>query len=106
MNELTLSSATFQKEALEAKVPVLVDFWAPWCGPCKIMSPVIAELAREYKGKVVVGKVNVDDHGDVASKYSIMSIPTLLLFKGGKVVEQWVGVMAKADLQKGINRHL
>ncbi len=104
--ELTLTSATFQKEALESKVPVLVDFWAPWCGPCKMMGPVVAELAEEYKGKVVIGKLNVDDHGDVASKYSVMSIPTLLLFKGGKVVEQWVGVVAKADVKKGVEKHL
>lgn len=71
-----------------------------------MMGPVIAEIAVEYKGKVSVGKLNVDDHGDIASRYSVMSIPTLLLFKGGKVVDQWVGVLSKADLKKGIEKHL
>lgn len=82
----------FTSDVLQSELPVLVDFWAPWCGPCKAIAPVIQNVANEYEGKMVVGKLNVDDEAGLASQYSIMSIPSLLIFSGGVVVEQIVGL--------------
>ncbi len=96
MAELILTSDNFKTEVLESEIPVLVDFWASWCGPCKMLGPIIAELADEYEGKVKVGKVNVDDEEELAMEYNIQSIPTVLLFKGGQVVEQSLGFKPKA----------
>ena len=96
MAELVLTSDNFKTEVLESDIPVLVDFWASWCGPCKMLGPVISELAEEYEGKVKVGKVNVDDEEDLAMEYNVQSIPTVLLFKEGKVVEQSLGFKPKA----------
>ena len=96
MAELVLTSDNFKTEVLESEIPVLVDFWASWCGPCKMLGPVISELAEEYDGKVKVGKVNVDDEEDLAMEYGVQSIPTVLLFKGGEVVEQSLGFKPKA----------
>lgn len=96
--ELTLDKTLFNKEVLESSLPVLVDFWAPWCGPCKIMGPIIDEVAKEYEDKVVVGKVNVDENPELSEQYGIMSIPTIKFFKDGKIVGEVVGAVPKATL--------
>ena len=96
MAEITLTSDNFAKEVLESGIPVLVDFWASWCGPCKMLGPVISEIAEENDGKIKVGKVNVDDEEELAAQYGIQSIPTVLLFKGGEVVSQSLGFKPKA----------
>lgn len=89
----------FDQEVLKSDKPVLVDFWAPWCGPCQVMGPVIEELAKEMDGKAKVGKMNVDEHPETAQKYGIMSIPSIKIFKGGQVVKEFVGVQAKDALK-------
>ena len=93
-------------QIIAGEKPVLVDFWAPWCGPCRMIAPVIEEIAAEFDGKAVVGKVNVDEDPGLAQRYGVMSIPTLIILKGGKVVEQAVGARGKADVAAMINRHL
>jgi len=95
---MNITSKNFEEEVLNAKIPVLVDFWASWCGPCKMMSPVVEEIAKEMEGKAKVCKVNVDDEQDLAMKYNIMSIPTFLIFKDGKVVNSTLGVQDKEKL--------
>ena len=101
-----LSESTFDAEVSKSSVPVLVDFWAEWCGPCKMIAPLLDELADEYDGKVKIGKVNVDESQALAGKFGIRAIPTLLLFKDGQVKEQIVGMMSKKDLQKKIAAHM
>jgi thioredoxin 1 len=96
----------FQNEVLGASEPVLVDFWATWCGPCRAVAPVVEELARQYKGKVKVGKVDIDANQDVAQKYGIMSIPTIMLFKNGQKAGQIVGAVPKAKLEALIKSNL
>ena len=105
-NTLTFNDAGWDKEVLGSEVPVLVDFWAEWCGPCRMMTPTIDAVADVYAGRVKVGKLNVDENGATGMRYRVQSIPMLLLFKGGKVVEQKVGVMGKNDLQKMLDSHL
>jgi thioredoxin 1 len=102
---LNLSSSNFNAEVLQSNVPVLVDFWAEWCGPCKMISPIVDEIAEEQAGKVKVGKVNVDESQDLAQQFSIRAIPTLLVFKGGKVKEQIVGMIGKKDIEKKLAAH-
>ncbi|HYP18109.1 MAG TPA: thioredoxin [Opitutus sp.] len=101
-----LTTSSFKSTVTSATTPVLVDFWAPWCGPCKAIAPILEELATELDGKLTIAKVNIDDHGDVATEYGIRAIPTMLLFKGGQVVEQLVGMMPKAALKAKLAAHV
>ena len=103
-NIVTLTEANFQQEVLESPTPVLVDFWAEWCGPCKMIAPILEELAGEYDGKVKVGKVNIDEHQSIATQYGIRAIPTLLIFKDGEVAEQVVGLRSKRDLKANLDK--
>jgi thioredoxin 1 len=99
-NVIELTDDNWKSEVLEADVPVLVDFWAPWCGPCKAVGPIVEELAADYEGRIKVGKLNVDNARQVATQYQIRSIPTILLIKGGKVLTQRVGAGSKKDLEQ------
>ena len=94
-----LTTDTFKSAVDRSTTPLLVDFWAPWCGPCKAIAPVLDELAKEYDGKVAIAKVNIDENEAIAAEYGIRAIPTLLVFKGGKVIEQIVGMLPKATLK-------
>ncbi len=102
--EHTFTDANFDAEVLKSDVPVMVDFWAPWCGPCRMMAPIIEELADEMEGKVKVGKLNVDENANVAGQFGIMSIPTFLVFKNGMVAEQIVGGLTKDALKEKLNK--
>jgi thioredoxin 1 len=95
---VTLTEATFRSEVLDAKTPVLVDFWAPWCGPCRAIAPTVDDLARVYRGRVKVGKLNVDDNPETARRYQVRSIPTLVVFKDGKIVQGLIGGAPRARL--------
>ena len=103
---VTLTDSTFDEEIGGAATPVLVDFWAEWCGPCKMISPVLEEIAREQAGRVTIAKLNVDDAPDVARRFDVMSIPTLLLFKDGKQVHRMIGAKGKSQLLQELDRHL
>ncbi len=96
---------TFDAEVVKSQTPPLVDFWAPWCGPCKAIAPMVEELAGTYAGKINVRKMNIDDHPKVAGRYGIRAIPTVLLFKGGQVVDQVVGAVPRAKLEEMLTRH-
>jgi thioredoxin 1 len=104
--EVTLTEENFKEEVLESDLPVLVDFWASWCGPCQIVGPIVEEIAKEYEGRLKVGKLNVDEGRNIASQYRIMSIPTLMIFKGGEVVDQIIGALPKPALEEKIKQHL
>jgi thioredoxin 1 len=101
---VTLTQDNFDKEVLQSTAPVLVDFWAEWCGPCKMIAPVLDELADEYTGKIKIGKINIDEHQGLAAQFGVRAIPTLLIFKAGKVAEQMVGAKSKRDLKASLDR--
>jgi len=103
MAELQLTDATFEREVLKSDKPVLVDLWAPWCGPCRMLGPVVEELAKEYEGKAVIGKLNTDENSATMENYRVSAIPTLLFFKGGKLVDTKVGVQSKAAIKERLD---
>ena len=105
-NVRTFTDDNFEKEVLQSDIPVLVDFWATWCAPCKAIAPVIDAIADEYEGKIKVGKVNVDDNPGTPGTYGVRGIPTIILFKGGKVIDQVVGAVPKAQLEALIKKAL
>ena len=103
-NIVTLNSGNFSDEVLKSTEPVLVDFWAEWCGPCKMIAPVLDELASEYDGRIKIGKVNIDEDQALATQYGVRAIPTLLIFKDGQVAEQLVGMRSKRDLKSSLDK--
>ncbi|MCL5435420.1 MAG: thioredoxin [Patescibacteria group bacterium] len=103
MADLKLTDQNFKQEVLDSKTPVLVDFWAEWCHPCRIVSPIVEELAKEYEGKLKVGKLNVDENGVTAQSYGVMSIPSLLIFKNGQVVKTMIGAQSKDNFKREID---
>jgi len=101
---LTVTKSNFQTEVLESKIPVLVDFWATWCAPCRAVAPILDDLALKYKGEFTVGKVNVDEHPELAAQFGVLNIPTLIFFKGGEEVDRAVGVQPKSQLESKIQK--
>lgn len=106
MSEITLTDDNFKTEVLDSAIPVLVDFWAPWCGPCQMLAPIMASIAKEYEGRIKVGKLNVDDSPVIAGEYGIMSIPTIKIFKDGKIAEETVGVQPITAIMEKIDKVL
>lgn len=98
-----ISDADFDAQVLQSDIPVLIDFWAPWCGPCKAMTPIMEELEKQYEGKVKIAKMNVDENMTVPGNFNVMSIPTFIVFKGGKIATQFVGARSKTDMQKELD---
>lgn len=103
---VTLTKANFKKEVLENEQPVLVDFWASWCGPCRMVGPIVEALAEDFDGRAGVGKVNVDEEDDLARQYAVMSIPTLIVFKNGEAVERVVGARSQGELSELLEKHI
>lgn len=106
MADLTFTDQNFQDDVLKSDMPVIVDFWAPWCGPCRVVSPIIEELAKDYQGKVKVGKMNVDENMDVSGGYGVMSIPTVMIFRNGQPVKAIVGAQSKEAYKRNIDEAL
>lgn len=105
-NAAAVTDTSFEQEVLQSDKPVLVDFWAEWCGPCRMIGPIVDELAKEYEGKAKFTKVDVDSNPEISMKFNIRSIPTLLIFKGGKVVDQIIGAVPKSHLTKKLDQHV
>jgi thioredoxin 1 len=106
MADVTFTDQNFKEQVLESKLPVVVDFWAPWCGPCKFVSPTIDELAKDYAGKIVIGKMNTDENAQIPGQYNIMSIPTVMLFKNGQPVKAIIGAQGKEAYKKAFEEAL
>ncbi len=105
-NIITVTKDNFEQEVMNSQLPVLVDFWASWCGPCRAVAPIMEQLAEEYAGKAVIAKVNVDDEGELAAKFRVLSIPTVMLFKGSQVVEKIIGARSKDEFSGLIKKNL
>lgn len=106
MSDVHVTDQSFEEEVVKSQIPVLVDFWAEWCGPCRMQDPILEELGKTYEGKIKIVKVNVDNNPSTASNYAIMSIPTLLIFKNGQIIKQFIGVQSKEKLIEEFNRAL
>ncbi|MCK9432680.1 MAG: thioredoxin [Candidatus Omnitrophica bacterium] len=106
MSTQHFTDPNFKKEVLESDLPVMVDFWATWCAPCKMLSPLVDELAEEYRGRMKIGKIDVDTNSKIATEYGVMSIPTVMFFKNGKVSDQFVGALSKPELKRKIEENL
>jgi len=103
---IELSDSTFESEVVNSDVPVLVDFWAPWCGPCRAIAPIVEEISSSYEGKIKVGRLNVDENQSTTMKFGIRSIPTIIMFKGGEAVDQIIGAVPKGEIERVVDKSL